>query len=1052
MSLTKFSVDHRPVVLTGVVIALLVGISTFLTMSRREDPEILIRTCIISTRWPGAKATKVEDLVTDPLEDAIQQIDEVEEIRSQSRVGYSLIEVDIDERLWDIAQLFDEVRNKVDEVRTQLPEGCGVPYVNADFGDVSAVCLSLYQTPMPGQTEITRSYTYRDLEIYAEQIQRELKTIDSVAKVDILGIQDEVITIEVDGNEWSKLGLTTDDLQGLLESRNIVAPGGQLDTERGRFSVVPTGEFTSTDQIAGVVVEFQDGRVPINLGDLPIKIERGYLDPPRKLIRFQTPERVADRSLLLSITMKSGRNIVDMGEAIDASVSKLYSSSLPPDLQLTRINNLPRQVDSLVKDFITNLWQAIVIVLVVALIMMGLRPAIIMAAAIPLCMISTLALVPFFGVELEQFSIASLIIALGMVVDNAIVVSDNTYQMIRSGASRREAVIRGAHDLAIPILTSTLTTVGAFLPLATIVGNTGEYVRSLPIVVATTLLVSYAIAMMVTPIFCFWLLKPDAGMNISELFMTKIAKLFKRGGSGDQPAGKPLYDRAINWCMNHKFFTIGGAFAALIASLQLMPLIGSQFFPGGVRDQFFVHIWLPEGSPIGATERVTKQIEKLAREASVDEDGNEVLANSVSFVGTGGPRLMLTNSPEQDFPNYAFLLVNTTDALASRAFAQRLRESLGEITEARVDVRDYMLGPYIKNPVEYRVYGEDADVLRNVAPRAIQAFNSVAGTREVTDDWLNSAYQIEVDVQAEAANLAMVTNANVAKTLNSMVSGGQLTTYREGDHLVNILLRMKGDQRSSISDLDGLYVEGLRGKVPLDSVAELVPTWQPAVIRRRNNERVISIGSQVMPGFLANDLASQIRPQLDEIMGDLPPGYRLEEGGEFEKTSESSERIMGALQISLALILLVLIAQYNSITKPLIVLVAAPLALIGALVGLFLTGWPLGFMPSLGIVSLVGVVINNAIILIDFIESRVREGAELRAAVAESGRLRMKPILLTTLTTVGGLIPLALFGGPMWAGMSWAMIFGLSLSTGLTLLVIPTIYVLFAERFGMKVV
>ena len=1063
MNITRFSVDHRPIVLTGVLIALLLGVSTFLTMSRREDPEILIRTCVVVTSWPGATASKIEELVTDPLEVAITRIDEVDEIRSESRVGTSILFIDFDETIWEIDQLFDEVRNKVDEATGKLPAGCGRPWVNADFGDVAAVCMALYQVPAEPGGEIRRPYTHRELEIYAELVETELKTIESIASVDFIGVQNEVITLEVDSADWAQIDLTSDDLANLLEARNIVAPGGQIETARDRFSITPTGEFNDVAEIEEVVVGFHDDEVPITLGELPITVRREFEDPVRKKVRFQTPDVLAERSLVLAVTMKSGRNVVAMGEEIEAVLERMYATSLPPDIRLERLNDLPRQVDTLVKDFITNLWQAIVIVLGVAFLMTGLRPALIMAAAIPLCMVITLAIMPSLGVELEQFSIASLIIALGMVVDNAIVVSDNTYRYIQSGMARRDAVIRGAHELAIPILTSTLTTVGAFLPMAFIVGNTGEYVRSLPVVVAATLLVSYAVAMMVTPIFCFWLLKPTAGAPLGDVLVARLAKLIGRlrASRGKVPTGgdergesRGAYDKLIHWCMSHQLLTLGSAAGALVLSLMLIPAIGSQFFPGGIRDQFFVHVWLPEGSSLAATERVCAKVETALRDTAVFEvEGEEVsaLRNTVSFVGMGGPRMMLTSSPEQDYTNYAHILVNSSDASLSRRWAVRLRTELAKIPDARIDVRDYSLGPYIKNAVEFRVLGEDDATLRALAPRVAQIFRETPGTRNVTDDWLNSAYQLEVDIDASAASLAGVTNADVAKTMSSLISGGRLTTYREGDHLVDVVLRMRGDQRSHVSDLGGLFVNGRDGKVPLDAIAALTPTWQPAVIRRQDGVRVISIGSQVDGGVLPNVVAAAIRPQLEALVDELPPGYRLEDGGELEKTTESQAKISAALGISLILILLVLISQYNSVLKPLIVLIAAPLALIGALVGLYVTGWALGFMPSLGIVSLIGVVINNAIILIDFIETSVGEGMALREAVARAGKLRMKPIVLTTLTTVGGLFPLALFGGPMWAGMSWCMIFGLLLSTALTLLVIPTAYVLFAERLKMKV-
>ncbi|MEQ8765714.1 MAG: efflux RND transporter permease subunit [Planctomycetota bacterium] len=1055
MNLPRFAIRHQPVVLTALGIGLALGVTAFWTMPRREDPEILIRTCVVVTHWPGATAEKIEALVTDPIEDAIQRIDEVEEIRSESRVGTSIVSVDIDEQLTEIDQIFDEVRNKVQEASGRLPSGCGRPMVNTSFGDVSVICLVLYQVPLAGESTFERSYSYRELELYAEQIETELRTIEPVASIDILGAQEEVLTVEVDPGDWGQVALSPDQLGQLLEARNIVAPGGQLETADDRFSITPTGELQDPEQMEGVIVGFHEGRVPIRLDSLPLAITRGFEDPPRQKIRYRTPVLDAPQALVLALTMKSGRNVVATGEAVRERLADLRASSLPPDLRIEWINDLPRQVSTLVGDFVGNLWQAIVIVLVVALLMMGWRAALIMAAAIPLSMILTLAIVPRFGVQLEQFSIASLIIALGMVVDNAIVVSDNAARLIREGKPNRLAVIQGTQELAIPVLTSTLTTVGAFLPLAFLSGNSGEYIRSLPIVVATTLSVSYAVAMLVTPISCLWLLRAKPARPLGDRAMEAArrgwARFRRKAHPGD--ARGDAYGPVIRACLNHQLVTLGLASAALIGSLFLVPSIGSQFFPGGIRDQFFVHVWLPEGSSLAATEAACEKVERALLESNEllrDRTVDPPLRSSVTFVGSGGPRLMLTSSPEQDYTNYAFILVNTHDAEHSRRLAQELRDAVADIPDARIDIRDYALGPYIKNAIEFKIFGPDDDVLRNLAPEAMRLFRETEGTRGVTDNWRNSAYQLRVEVDPTAANLAGVTNADVAQTMSGLVSGAPLTTYREGDHSIDVMLRMPGDRRSRVSDLSGLSVEGREGKVPLDSIARILPTWQPAVIRREGGQRVIAIGSQVEEGFLSNAVAAKIRPRLETLVA-KHTGYRIETSGEQEKTSESQEKILGALQLSVLLILLVLISQYNSLVKPLIVLAAAPLALIGALIGLYVTGWPLGFMPSLGIVSLVGVVINNAIILIDFIEGSVKEGTPLRDAVARSGLLRMKPILLTTMTTVGGLIPLALFGGPMWAGMAWAMIFGLVCSTALTLLVVPTLFVFFAEHFGMKV-
>ena len=1051
MNMSRFAATHRPIVLVFALLALMVGADTFLTMSRREDPKILIRNALVETRWPGASAQKMEELVTTPLEDAVYRLEEVKKLKSTSRVGYSRIEIELEDSVFKIDQVWDDVRAKVAETRGRLPQGCGAPFVNSDFGDVSAVCLTLYQTHPEDEGALhggslrsgslhrgayTHDYSYRELEIFAEDLETALKAIDSVGQVTIYGAPKEVISLEVDSADWAKIGLTREQLAQALDARNLASGGAEITTADGLFPLHPTGELLSVDEIQDVIVAQRSDGLPVKIGDLPIEVMRGAADPMNYKVRFAEPGQQVEPALMIGVTMKSGRNVVEMGEQIEAVMAGFRKTRLPPDVGLSRINDLPRQVDGLVSNFVTNLWQAIAIVLGVALLMMGWRPAIVMATAVPLCMISCFGVVKLFGVELEQFSIASLIISLGMIVDNAIVVSDNAQKLIDEGKQRLEAVIEGAGGLATPILTSTLTTVAAFMPMLTIPGSSGEYMRSLPIVVSTTLLISYVVAMTVTPVICFYVLRPS-----------------KKPASSDATTDSG-FERLIRWCLAHKLPTLGGASAAFVLAMMLVPSIGSQFFPQGRRDQLFVHVNLPEGSPLEATEAVLAQVEQVLLETSATElDGERVerLVNATSLVGFGGPRLMLTMAPEPSVRNYGVVLVNTRDDLVSEPWAAELRERLSHIPGALIEVRLFALGPPISNPIEYRLVGDDLAAMSTASRAMVEVFRSTPGALEPNQNWGNAGYEVELVIDDDRAGLAGVSSKAIASTLRDLYGGGLLSTYREGDHQVDIVLRMRGAERDTLSSLEGVYVNGSAGKVPLVSVARLVTGWQPAVIGRQNKRRTVIVGSQVAPGFLPNEVAAAVAPALQAIVDALPPGHFLEVGGEAEETAKSQADIMGALQISMMLILLVLIVQYNSVAKPVIVLLAVPLSLIGALLGLYFSGWPIGFMPSLGIVSLAGVVINNAIILVDFIESSVASGMELRDAVARAGRARMKPILLTTLTTIGGLLPLALFGGPMWAGMSYAMIGGLILSTGLTLLVVPTVYVLFAERFGMKV-
>ena len=1041
MNLPRFGLTHRSIVFAFLAVLLAAGLTNFATMSRREDPEITIRDALIITSWPGAPATNVEELVSDPLEKVIAEIPEVDTITSESLVGLSVIQVTADDRVTDTDQVWDDVRAKVRAVQPKLPQGVDPPFVNSDFGDVYEIVFALYQIRIPGTQRIDRPYTARQLEIFAERIEDEVELIDSVARVDFWGVQPERIYVEVDSADWAKINLAANQLRDIFEARNIVQPGGELDTERVRYAVNPTGEFTSVSEMNDLVVGRVDGNLPVRLGDLPIRIDRRYEEPPRTLARLTRPEAPHRPSVVLGVSMKSGRNVTEMSRAVDGVIAGLRGNVLPPDLALTRVNDLPRQVNSRIGGLRTNLLQGMLIVLAVALLTMGWRPALIMVTAIPLSMALAFAVVPYFGVELEQFAIASLIIALGMVVDNAIVVSDNALRLMREGMPKSEAAIKGAQDLAVPIMTSTLTTIFAFLPMLTIVGNVGEYVASLPVVVAATLGSSFFVAMLVTPIMCAWLLKVPAFVEAEE--------------NDGQPTAPPLYDRVMSWCLDRKGVVLGSATVVFLGSLLLLPVIGSQFFPSGLRDQFFIKVWLPEGSPIGATSRIAREVEEILLDLSpVTEEGQTIhrLANVVTFIGTGGPRLMLTQEPEYDYPYYALLLVNTSDPVYTAKYAREVRREVAKFHQARITVDLFVLGPPIKDPVAFRLIGRDVDVLRRAARKMVHIFKETPGTVRPYDNWGAMGYQVELKIDSHAANLAGVTNADVAFTTRSLLSGAHLTTYREGDHLVPVMLRTLREKRRDLNDLSGIFVSGASGKVPLESIAKVVPTWNPAVIARRNNLRTVTVGSRVEEGVLANSVGAQIKPRLEQLIGALPAGYFLEEGGEQEETAKAQSQVVRAVGIAIVLISLVLIAQFNSLLKPLIILFTVPMAMIGVLIGLLVTGWAMGFMAMLGVLSLAGIVINNAIVLIDFIETNAAEGHDLRSAVTSAGRLRMRPIILTTLTTIGGLLPLSLFGGALWAPMTNGMIFGLIFSTVLTLVVIPTLYVAFVERFKMKVV
>lgn len=1088
MFLPRLAIRYRAVVLAITALAIAWGTFSFFTAPRRENPEFTVRTAVITTAWPGANAIKVEQRVSERIEEAVAEVEEVETIRSKSRNDFSLVFVELADYVDDVDAVWDDLRAEIDKIRGDLPEGTQPIEVNTNFGDTSAMLLALYQAPPPGKTHIAHPYSPRDLELMAERIEEQLEFDPAVASVNLYGIRDEVIYIETDSGAWSNLALTTTELQRILQQRNIVAEGGAIDTDRARFPIRPTGELNAVDQLHDVVVGRSAG-APVYLDTLGLDVSRQYRQPPHRIYRYGDLER-STNTVIIGFTMKDDENITDLGDRIRRTLPEWENRLLPADVRLTVVSDRPEIVDDKVRTFVNNLWQAVAIVIVVSLALIGLRIGLVMAAAIPIVILTSLGIVRFFGVDIEQITISSLIISLGLLVDNAIEVCDNIKRMLDEGASRREAAIRGAGQIAFPVSIATLTTIMAFLPMLTLPGAQGEFIYSLPVVVSTTLAVSWLVAMTMTTLMAYWALSPttDAGLDspvvrLWRWLRGKRKKPSKRqrertGGGQHQSTVAWVYTRLCGWALRHKFVTVAAAVSMFAASVTLLVLglIGSQFFPEAERDQFLVDIHMPHGAPLARTDAVARRVEEVIREhATIEREGETVrrFENMATFVGEGAPRFYLSFEPDQPRPGFAQILVNTTDGSLTEDYVYDLQRAFAEgVPEARVIPHKLMLGPPIDAPIGVRVLGDDIERLGSIAARVKDVLRRTEGTWDVHDTWGRRGYRLEVDIDQSQARLAGVTNASVARTLNAFYTGHYLTAYREGDRRVPVYLRLPPEQRQSLEQVDSVYVEGRHGKVPIVSIAELRPTWAVARIDRYRKRRNLEVRSRVQRGLLANAVLNRAMPELDAIDRSLPPGYRLDIGGEMEETVDSRRNMLRAMAISLLLIVLTLVLKYNSLLKPLAIVAMLPLAAIGALLGLFVTGYSMGFMGMLGMLALIGVVLNDDIVLVEFVELAVAEKLDsgeglvgegersysglTREAfydcVKRAGRLRLLPISLTTLTTVGGLLPLALFGGPLWKQLTVVIIGGLLVATALTLVVLPAIYTAFVGYLGVHCV
>lgn len=1105
MNLAAFAIRYRPIVLTLVFLLMVWGVISFLTMPRREDPEFTVRTCAITTAWPGAPATKVEELITKPIEEACDRIDDVDLVHSKTKNGLSTVFVDAEETVSaeTINNVWDKVRANV--ARVQMPEAGLTPIVNDEYGDTYVILVAVYQTPLPGEESIAprNEYSLRQLDVISERIKDELRLIDGVAKSEQYGVVEEAIYAETDAGTWSQLDLTSDRLQQLIQSRNIVAPGGTIDTASGRFSVKPGGELNAVEElndiVAGIAGENGESR-QVYLSDLGINVVRDYVDPRQVICRYGDAE-TSRPCVMVALSIKSGANIINVCEAAKARIEKMrqVELSIPPDIGIEYISDQSQNVSMKIEQVLGNVVGAVVIVVIVVYLVVGFRSAMVMAANIPVVVLAAIALVTLFDVQLEQISLASIIIALGLLVDNAVQVCDQSRTNQIEGMSPVEASVRGSTQLSTAMLMGTATTIAAFAPmLIGLVGSTREYVYSLPVTLSVTLGISWLLAMTFCTILAASFIRAPADPSkpsapLPWLFAALLKVIARRkGATGTADQSDPIdrmFRRTVRACIDHKFVTIGVAVLLFVATTRLP--VASEFFPKDMRDQFPIEVYLPESSTIEQTDAVVRQVETILQKLSplqesdgqpiVDADGVQVQQVRAfrSMIGRGGSRWYLSWGPEPVNPAYAEILVRTNEARFTPELVRRVREiaqqgdeSLGlkPIVGARIVPQELQLGPS-EDPVQIRVVGAgfaDMAAMRRYADRVKSLIRSTPGTWDASDSWGVSGYQLHVDIDEDSANLAGVTNLDIASTLNAYYSGHRLTSLREGDHQVPVYLRLSREERASLDGLRTAFVEASSGeKVPLEAIAQITPRWEPATIERRNLNRVISVSSQVEAGVLGNDVVQDIMrsPEMKKLQAELPAGFGVEVGGNLEKSNDNAAYLLVCLGISVLSIILLLVIQYNGWAKPVIILTTLPLALIGALPGLYFTGNALGFMPQLGILSLFGIVLNTGIIFIEFADLLIKDAAEksdgsgpicgltrdeFRNCLVDACKQRLLPIFLTTATTIGGLLPLATGGGPLWEGMSWCMIYGLIVATLLTLLVVPALYAMFVETFRVR--
>jgi multidrug efflux pump len=884
-------------------------------------------------------------------------------------------------------------------------------------------------------------YTYRELDDYTDLIARTLRTLPIVAKVDRSGVLNEQVTLEYSQERLASYGVTPSALKNILGARNTTLPGGTIEAPGKSLNIDPSGEFASEREIGDVLIPSANGS-GVYLRDLA-NVVRSYTSPPTFLNYYGRREADGNwertRAVTLAVQMKSGGQIGEFSTAVDAALDDL-KARLPNDLVLARTSDQPTQVREHIELFMGSLEEAIVLVVIVSLIgFWEWRSALLMALSIPITLAMTFGLMQICGIDLQQVSIASLIIALGLLVDDPVVAGDAIKRELAAGHPPVVAAWLGPTKLASAILYATITNIVAYLPFLLIGGDSGQFIYSLPVVITCSLVASRIVSMTFIPLLGFYLLRPKGEKTVAELRKSGFAAFYYRFG---------------RFAIANRWRVLAAATAVLVLICGSARTLKTQFFPQDYQYLSFIDIWMPEDAPLSATRQAVDVVEAETRRVATElenehghDGGTPILKSLTTFLGGGGPRYWYSSSPELQQTNYAQVLIEVNDKHETDRLVVPLQRMLSsKIPGALIDVRKLEL-TNVGVPLAIRLSGDDVPTLRRLAARVHDIFNAIPMSSRVRDDWGAESFEVKLATDPDRANLAGVTNLDVAASTAAGLSGSRVGVLRDGDKEIPIVAKLRMDERAQLDDVRSLYVyaqEGTR-KVPLESVSTVQYATKTEKMRRRGQFRTITVSAFPVEGYLPSEVLNAARPELDKLTAELPPGYTLVIGGEHEEQVKSFRNQARVMMMSTAMIFLALVIQFRHAAKPFIVFAGIPFGIAGALGFLVIMGTPFGFMAFLGIASLIGVIVSHVVVLFDFIEEAHERGESLEEALLDAGIVRLRPVLITVAATVIALVPLAMHGGPLWVPMCYAQIGGLTVATFVTLVLVPVIYAIFVK-------
>lgn len=1033
-NLSAWALKNRVLVLYAMIVLAIVGVFSYQRLGQSEDPPFTFKVMVVRTMWPGATAEEVAAQVTDRIEKKLMETGQYERITSYSRAGESLVLFMAKDSMLsaELPQLWYTARKKIGDIRHTLPAGVVGPFFNDEFGDTFG---NLYALQADG-------LDYATLKDYAERIELELHRVPDVAKVELIGLQDERIWIELSNTKLATLGVPLDAVQRAIDEQNAMVGASFFETPSDRVKLRVSGAFDSVEAIR---------QFPIRVGDRTFRLQdvadvkRGFVDPAAPRVRFMGQDAIG-----IGVSMRKGGDIIQLGEQLEAEFARIQQT-LPAGMTLSKVSDQPAAVRDSVGEFVRVLAEAVLIVLLVSFLSLGWRSGLVVALSIPLVLAMTFAAMYFLGIGLHKISLGALILALGLLVDDAIIAIEMMQVKMEQGFGRLEAAAYAWQSTAFPMLTGTLITAAGFLPIATAASSTGEYTRSIFQVVVLALILSWIVAVVFIPYLGDKLLPDREQMLASHgggfigAVRTSLAKrlppvlatwVAPDTAHHDNPYDTPFYSRfraLVAWCVRHRKTVILVTVLAFVGSLAMFRFIPQQFFPSSTRLELMVDLELAEGSSLAATEAAAKRLEAKLH-------GHPDIVNYVAYVGTGSPRFYLPldqKLPQANFAQFVLITPDIEKREAVKAWLQGVLDT--EFADLQGRVTRLENGPPVGFPVQFRVSGEHPDEVLRIANAVKAQVLANPHARNVNLDWDEPSKVVRLEIDQDRARALGVSSAQVASFLQGSLSGTPVSTYREGNELIEILLRGPEEERTRLSLLGSLAVPTASGKsVPLSQIARIEYGFEPGIVWRRNRLPTVTIRADVEGGVTPPTVTNQILPALEPIRAELPPGYRLETGGAVEESARGGKSVAAGMPLFLFAVVTLLMLQLRSFSRAAMVLMTAPLGLIGVVWFLLIPQVPFGFVAMLGTIALSGMIMRNSVILVDQIEHDIAEGHAPFQAVVDATVRRFRPIVLTALAAVLAMIPLSrsVFFGPM----AVAIMGGLIVATALTLLFLPALY------------